>query len=387
MRTYAYVLSLAAGTFSTDAMAQQVCVELAKDIVYNQTRSFSYDELQDINQANLCTEQYKHNASTASLKIEASYKFFNGEVAGTETEIQNAQTKRCEGKFGDFWSKKIRSANARTANADSLKVIRDCLNLNAIGMFPKMDMSTAGDNFTFTLAWHPQVPIDLRLDYAGPTNFKGYQCSAQSGPQGAFKPVSSASDVKTVVPNSGSFMLTCERPVVTKQVDGETLTCYRETLLNVATNGPTAVLKIPETCTPSMPGTRVNAIEQRLAALDDQLKLTKGAISALGSPTTANANSCSVIGALQICWGSAVLAPNPSAPHTAQFDFTFPRPFSAVPTVTNGINFNGSGQNAGVYAFQLTNQHYQGAVNNVFAGAPFSGTTITMQYMAIGTAK
>lgn len=369
----------------TNAMAQEVCVDLANSIV-SLTSSFSSDEQHDINRAELCIEQYKHDASATSLKIETSYKFFSLGVAGSQTTIEAEQSKQCKNKYGDFWRRNIRSASAKIASADSLAVIRECLILSGTGMTPKMKISNDGRAFTFTLVWRPSIPADLRVDYVGPLDFTGYQCIAQSGLQGAFKPVKFSDDVKTVVPNGGSFMLSCNRPVFEKIVDGEKFACYDETLLNVATNGPPAVLTIPERCTPSMPGSRAAAIEQRIAALDDQLKKTRSSMDSLGSPTTANANSCSVIGALQICWGTAVLTPNPSAPHTAGFSFTFPRQFAATPTVTNGININGSGHNAGVYISQITSQTYHGGLNNVFTAAPLIGN-ITMQYIAIGPAK
>jgi len=250
-----------------------------------------------------------------------------------------------------------------------------------------MAITSDGGQFSLTLEWQPGVASELRIDYAGPIDFSGYQCSAQSGPNGTFKEIRSAADVRTTVPTGGSFMLGCSRPAGTKSRDGESFTCYKETLINVATNGPTAVLKIPETCTPSMPGARASAIEQRIAMLENTAKSNSMALAALSpQPTNANGNYCTTMGTLQVCWGTAVLTPNSAAPHTASFSFTFPIQFGSTPTVTNGININGSGHNAGVYSYTLTDQVYHGSLNNIFAGTPINGV-ITMNYIAIGTAR
>lgn len=368
---------------TADAIAQDVCVDLANAIVFNQSRSFSFDEQRDINRADFCLEQYKGDRTSTSAKIEASYKFFSGGASGSQDRVREEQSKQCDNRFGDFWSKSIKNSSARVASADSLNVVNECLRLNASGMRPRMAMTSDGKEFALTLEWFPSPPTDLRLDYAGPLNFSGYKCSAQSGPQGAFKSVTSGNDVKTTVATGGSFTLSCVRPVDNKQVDGEALACYREALISIASNGPSATLKVPETCTPSMHGSRVAALEQRLQAIDNQLKVTAAALAALGTPSSSAGSGCSILGGVQMCWGTAVLTRNPNAPHTAPFSFTFPRQFLSPPSVTNGINISGSGHAAGVYNNQVGTKSYQGAINNMYISTPISGV-ITMNYIAIG---
>ena len=253
------------------ALAQDVCVDLANSIVFNQSRSFSFDEQREINRAELCTEAYKKDGSARSAKIEASYKFFSAGASGSENQIKEEQHKQCDAKFGDYWSKSISSNDARTASAESLGVVGECLRMNSSGMHPRMTLTSDGREFSLSLNWKPNLPADLRLDHAGPSDFEGYKCSAQSGPDRSFKSVKSSADVKTTVVTGASFVLSCVRPEYQTEVDGEQFTCYQETLLNIATNGPTATLKIPKSCTPSMPGRRASQIEQRLKLSEDRL--------------------------------------------------------------------------------------------------------------------
>jgi len=257
---------LAAGMSSAFSLlpvqAQEVCVDLAKTIVYNTSRSFSLDEQRQINKADLCTEQYKKDGSSRSLQIEASYKFFSGGLSGTDNQIREEQSKQCEAKFGDYWSKSIRSTDARTASADSLSVINECVRLNSKGLTPRMTVANDGRDFTLALEWNSSPAVNLKIDHVGPRDFKDFKCNVSS--PGGFKPVKSYGDVSTTINNGGSLTLACERPPTTRKVDGEDVTCYRDALISVATSGPTATIKVPQACTPSMPGKRAEAIEKRL---------------------------------------------------------------------------------------------------------------------------
>lgn len=255
---------IAIATTITSAQAQEVCVDLAKAIVFNQSSSFSLDEQRDINRADLCIEEYKKDESARSKKIEASYKFFSAGAAGSDSQIREEQKKQCESKFGDFWSKSIRSNAARVASVDALAVIDECVKMNSVGLRPRMTLSSDGKEFGLILTWQSPMTGDLKIEHVGPRDFTGYKCSAQSGPDGAFKSVASSSDVRTTIGTNRSFSMGCERPQYSQVIDGESIACYRETLVHVVTNGPAATLKIPQTCVPTMPGQRASKIEQRI---------------------------------------------------------------------------------------------------------------------------
>ncbi len=100
------------------------------------------------------------------------------------------------------------------------------------------------------------------------------------------------------------------------------------------------------------------------------------------SQTTITKN-CIISERIQTCWGSAILMPDENALHTAAFYFPFESPFKSTPTITNGINVNGSGHGMTVYAWKADSKSYKGRVNNMYIGQPVNGT-ITMSYIAIG---
>lgn len=81
-----------------------------------------------------------------------------------------------------------------------------------------------------------------------------------------------------------------------------------------------------------------------------------------------SAGECERFGGVQMCWGTEILTPDPKAPHTAAFSFAFKLPFATTPTVTNGINVNGSGHGMTVYAWKVDSTSYQGRVNNMYIG-------------------
>ena len=270
MRTRVFSLAALALVISS-VNAQEVCVDLAKTIVYNTSRSFSLDEQRQINKADLCIEQYKKDGSSRSLQVEASYKFFSGGLSGTDNQVREEQNKQCEAKFGDYWSKSIRSNDARTASTDSLAVINECVRLNSKGLTPRMTVANDGKDFTLTLEWNSSPPVNLKVDHVGPREFKDFKCNVQSS--GGFKPVKAYGDVSTTITNGGSLSLACERPSTARRIDGEDVVCYRDTLISVATSGPTATIKVPQMCTPSMPGKRAEAIEKRLKDSESTIQI------------------------------------------------------------------------------------------------------------------
>lgn len=87
-----------------------------------------------------------------------------------------------------------------------------------------------------------------------------------------------------------------------------------------------------------------------------------------------------------MCWGGATLKRDPTAPHTASFDFRFAQAFGSVPVITQAINVNGSGHGMAVYKWRLDEKEYVGRVNNMYVGAPVDGV-ISMSYIAIGKPK
>lgn len=105
---------------------------------------------------------------------------------------------------------------------------------------------------------------------------------------------------------------------------------------------------------------------------------------AIHAQETKTPDDCQPFGEkMQVCWGSAKLTKDPKAPHTAAFNFTFVKPFSSIPVVTQAVNVNGSGHAMAVYSSQLDSTKYSGRLNNMYIGTPVSGE-ITMSYIAIG---
>ncbi|TKB68706.1 MAG: hypothetical protein E8D52_06840 [Nitrospira sp.] len=254
------------------ASAAQDCIELARAIVYNDTQSYSEEEQRQITKADFCSEQYKKDGSGKSLAIEASYKVFSGGIAGTEQQIHEEQTKQCEGKYGEYWMKKIQSKQARTASSASLAVINTCLDLHKRGLSESARIKRDGSEFILGLSWNNNTPGSVKVKYVGPTTLSAFNCSVQDEP-GGLKAVKTSKDMSTSIPNGGSFSVICQHKTQSKQVrDGEEHRCYPETLIAIATEGPNESLTIPEACTPSMPGKRAEKIEAKLKKAVDDIK-------------------------------------------------------------------------------------------------------------------
>lgn len=99
-------------------------------------------------------------------------------------------------------------------------------------------------------------------------------------------------------------------------------------------------------------------------------------------------SKCAIFEDLQICWGSKILTRggHANSDHTASFNFVFPKPFSDFPTISNGINMNGSGHFLGVYTWRqdLSKAQYTGTLNNAYLAEAIGGT-ISMNYIAVGS--
>ena len=253
--------------------AQEPCVALARVIVINQTSSFSYDEQKSVNKADFCSEKYSQNNKARAAQIEGAYMDISGGASGSESEIRTEQEKQCQGRYGEFWRAAIRSNEARTVSSDALNVIKACLVLNGQGIKPHSTIGDDGREFNFSFEWSSTPAQALKVNYVGPVSLANYDCSADSGlsePR-SFKPIKTPGDVRTTVPSGGSFTLVCRRPTRDVVRDGETNTCYPETILTVSTNGPPAAIKIPSVCHPSMPSKRAQAIEDRLGSAETRV--------------------------------------------------------------------------------------------------------------------
>ena len=262
-------------------LADQTCVELARVITYNQTQSYSKDDIRDINKAAFCEEHYKKDDSARSANIEASYKVISGKAGASESEIREEQSKTCENKYGEYWRSVISNKSAQVVSKDALAVIDNCQILTSNNMTPKITVSNSGEEFSLTLKWNPPVSSQLKLYQAGPIDLTNYKCSATltTDKGQAFKPITAASDINTVLGTGESFMLGCTRKAEINTIDGEALSCYKEALLNINTNGPTTTLKLPANCSPSMPGARAVAMEKRILELEAGLKSTQATTS------------------------------------------------------------------------------------------------------------
>lgn len=288
-----------------EAYAVQDCIELARSIVYNDTRSYDEEEQRQITKADFCSEQYRKDSGAKSLQIEASYKVFSGGIAGTEQQIHEEQAKQCEGQFGDFWKRKISSRQARIASSDSLSVINSCLALHRRGLSESATIKSDGSEFVLSLNWNNNTPGSVKVKYIGPTRLSAYRCSVQDE-SGGLRDVKASKDMSANIPNGGSFSVTCEHKTQEKVTrDGEDFACYPETLITIATEGPNETIRIPKACTPSMPDVRASRIETRLKkaeetnkSLSDQLAklktersvdsvFTKGEIARLDSAINA----------------------------------------------------------------------------------------------------
>ena len=269
-----------------NSVCTAICIDLANVIVFNQTRSFSSDEQRDIDKADFCAESYKKNSSATSLKIEAQYKvIFKTNIDGTQEQIQIAQSKQCDNKFGDHWRKQILSDDARLASIKALQTIDECMRLNSDGLVPRMTISNS--EFSLSLLWNPSQNVDVKIVQAGPRNFsdmEGCNASVKSSAQSElnFRAIKSANDVKTTLKPKETFLLQCQRKKLPpKTVDGETMNCYRDHLIGIATSAQSVTLSLPEKCVPSMPGARAAKLEKRLDDAERELKARSSALEAL----------------------------------------------------------------------------------------------------------
>lgn len=271
MKTYSII---ATGILSASGagFAQESCTTLAQAIVYNDTRNFSRDEIHDIRKAQLCSERYEASKSNSQSELMVGLEYFKIGFSNDENRVKQEQEKLCQGNYGDYWSRQISSSSAKIANSESLRVVQACLQLQSKGLKPTVALSPTGKSFSMTLRWDPSTPDPLTLYHAGPMDLKSIECKAQvlEGETTVFKTISQSSFSAKIAP-SGSYQLSCTRQSRKAESDGESLTCYDEVMLSVASNGPAASIFIPEMCLPNMRGGRASAMEARLGQIERKL--------------------------------------------------------------------------------------------------------------------
>jgi len=94
------------------------------------------------------------------------------------------------------------------------------------------------------------------------------------------------------------------------------------------------------------------------------------------------------IGDLQICWGTAMTAPDQSNNRIGIFQVGFPKAFASEPNMTTSLSALGDGCIYNIYRYQLSEKKYTGWVlESRNRGPECKVTKIKLDYVAIGKWK
>ncbi|ANV99345.1 hypothetical protein [Bradyrhizobium icense] len=283
------LLSIAAFAWASHSIAQENCVELAKTIGINYSKSLDVDQQRTVAKADLCSESYSKASSSKQAQLQASYKLFSGSGSAAAAEVQEAQSRHCENRYGEYWRNQISSGEARTVSNEGAAVISTCLSMAADSLHPTLDIANEGREVTMAIQYKPTIQSEIQITLFGPMDLEENKCSVTKQ-KGVIK-LSQPADVSQVLKPTESITISCTRPSHPSQQNGVSYNCTKETIFNIATSGPVKAIKVPRVCSETIQESRADKIENRVQVLGAQMATLQASLKALAG-VTAIQNEC-----------------------------------------------------------------------------------------------
>lgn len=130
----------------------------------------------------------------------------------------------------------------------------------------KLLIADYGRQVKLSVKYRPDEPNPTTLQMFGPTDLSYNKCVGTV--RDNIKQIKNPSEMKQVIPQSGSVSIDCKRSSIPKNVDGVKLECTQEEIFNIVTSGQEASLKIPSVCRESLAATRYTELRKALDDID-----------------------------------------------------------------------------------------------------------------------
>jgi|GEM_PF-3179840 len=369
------VLAAALQLTSTTARAQSECSALLQHGIYDHLRESNISANASQMSSAICQSYQKYQQDVQNSSAGASYWLFDGSVSLSRSQIESIGQLMCKSDKSD------QTANSIVNNAS------DLISVAAVNAWAECQrLSQDGLRASTTFREDDQGEITFNLRYVAPlgaspqTQIQGVVIS----PPGAFQCTGSLWDAQGQSIATQSLSMVCERIFydAPQQVQGRTILAPSATISVMTAAGSvtrdlTAVIPYPA------PPTQTEVLKAAL----------KGVLSdVIPTQTVTNADGNGQSGYMQvgdtlICWGYTTVKPltNPQYNYVFKFNFSFPKPFKGVPTVTTGINGKTNGNSYAIYYHDASETQFTGSGVDV----RLQGSTdpIVMNYVAIGKAQ
>jgi hypothetical protein len=255
----------------TEGERNDVCVLLAEKFAINASKSFQSDLKKVVAISNICKEEWSNASDQTKLGIKAWYGALTGVLDASKEQLEQAQSKYCEGHYGEWWESKVTSAEAQTVSSDGADVIRTCLMMTKASILPTLMIANAGKEFSMSIQYKPDQPRSTVLKLFGPMDLEKNSCT---GTKGDAEPVHlrTQKDIMQTLKSSESVTVTCTRQSDKITKEGVTYDCTPEVIFNVSTSGVVAPTKLPSVCVDELQKSRYDVLAARITTLEGDAK-------------------------------------------------------------------------------------------------------------------
>jgi len=254
-------LAIAAFLLSAGSVQAQECLDIAKVLGRDIARYASQDEIDQVNQANLCQSEYRYASNAQRAQIEAAYSLFSGRAEGSSDAIEEMQTQRCESQYGSYWSRKVLNTELITASQVGADVIKSCF---ATRTFHLTDLTIQEQAISATYVFGGSEQTIIDTVNVNPPEIADCKVAFDG------KEISDLSTLSgSVVKPNANVTLNCTRTGVDA---GEGQTVFDGGIIGIATRDGTAKIPLIRFGIPKVPTETADSLSNRISDLEAALQ-------------------------------------------------------------------------------------------------------------------
>lgn len=250
---------------SFDSHSQAVCDSFIRNANYNQFENTTESEKQILNMANFCSEEYNNASAGQKANIEMAYKGFGLSGGNSSSDITEYQKKECKGIYGQSRYHNFGLLRQKLVSDTAADTFARCIESFKGGLQFEPTFTSDQSAVHVKMKWTNRDKLDFRGIIKSPS--KGVKCSLDKtdteNPE-LFK--------NRKISAGESITFNCERALITEVIDGESVSCYPETLISVDTAQYPFTIPMYKQCNKSYLITRAESLEKKIADLRIQLE-------------------------------------------------------------------------------------------------------------------
>jgi hypothetical protein len=249
--------------FFTPGTSFAACEDVLRYINYNTTYNYSQLTTDQINQASLCSEEYKNDTSAKSIQIQASYELFTGHAAASADDVHQEQQKICGSKYGRDFLASLNIQQTQIVSDEAVSALKSCYDASE---FHLQRLTALGNTLS----------ADFKYGGVGKIAFNGViigggkdtaQCTIKYHGN-TYEPKQSFT-----IDSGDSITIGCDRTEqpISSPTHQANYVRYKEGLVTVSTQSEGVAIPLVEVVRTINPDSRVSDIDTRLHNIENSL--------------------------------------------------------------------------------------------------------------------